>query len=129
VVQIKADEYKVGVAEAPPESVSKPWWENKNDGGNEVVVQKRSKNKKKQNKSIEEEDPLPNFNNPFAFNEGDVDMELYLNPLLATAGEKLPEVPHDVLRRLQNLGYLNVFGARCWNGINGESWRVREAVS
>ncbi len=48
----------------------------------------------------EEEDDLLNFNNPFAFNEGDVDLELYVNPLLNSAGEKLPEIPIELLRRL-----------------------------
>jgi len=34
-----------------------------------------------------------------------------------------------VLRRLHQLGYLNIFGARAWTGISGESWRIREASS
>jgi len=40
--------------------------------------------KKKKKKEVkQEDDSVLNFNNPFAFNEGDVDLELYVNPLLA----------------------------------------------
>ena len=50
------------------------------------------------------------YNNSFAFNEGDFDMELYFKPLLASV--KVPVIPAEILRRLHNLGYLTVFGAR-----------------
>jgi centrosomal protein CEP104 len=52
-----------------------PFWEK---GGKDRNVKKKKKEKKK-----EDDEPLVNFNNPFAFNEGDVDLELYLHPLLA----------------------------------------------
>jgi centrosomal protein CEP104 len=69
-----------------------PWWDK---GGDDRVVKKKKKKEKK-----EDDEPLLNFNNPFAFNEGDVDLELYLNPLLASAGEKMTDIPLELLRRL-----------------------------
>ncbi|KAM3136863.1 hypothetical protein pb186bvf_011122 [Paramecium bursaria] len=98
-----------------------PWW----DKGDRKPIKKDKKKKKK-----EEDDELQvNFNNPFAFNEGDVDLELYLNPLLNSAGDKITDIPLEILRRLHQLGYLTVFGARAWTGIHSESWRVREACA
>ena len=70
-----------------------------------------------------------NFNNPFSFNEGDVDLELYLRPLLANAGEKVLDIPAEVLRRLYNMHYLTIFGAKCWTAVNSENWRHREAAT
>ena len=49
--------------------------------------------------------------------------------MLAQAGEKIQDIPIEILRRLHQLGYLNVFGARAWTGIHSESWRIREAIA
>ncbi|CAD8106995.1 unnamed protein product [Paramecium primaurelia] len=98
-----------------------PWWEK---GGDDRNIKKKKKKEKK-----EDDEPLLNFNNPFAFNEGDVDLELYLNPLLAQAGEKMVDIPLEILRRLHQLGYLTVFGAKAWTGIHSDSWRIREACA
>lgn len=67
--------------------------------------------------------------NPFNFNQGDVDLELYLKPLLAGVGEKLTECNIEILRHLWNKGYLTIFGARIWNAIHSENWRHREAAA
>jgi len=98
-----------------------PWWE-KNKG-----VEIKQKKKKKEEKKEEVIDT--GFNNPFAWNEGDVDLDLYFRPLLANAGEQLKDIPLEVLRRLQHLGYLNVFGARLWTAAYSENWRIREAAA
>jgi centrosomal protein CEP104 len=57
-------------------------------------------------KVVEEESIEVNFKNPLAFNEGDIDLELYLKPLLAQAGEKVPDISSEILRHLYNLGFL-----------------------
>ena len=98
------------------------WWE-KSKGAD------LSKNKKKKKEEKKEEVINTGFNNPFAWNEGDVDLELYFKPLLAHAGEKLKDIPLEVLRRLQHLGYLNVFGAQLWTAAYSENWRIREAAA
>jgi len=97
------------------------WWE-KNKG-----AEVKTKKKKKEEKKDDEIDV--GFNNPFAWNEGDVDLDLYFRPLLAGAGEQLKDIPLEVLRRLQHLGYLNVFGARLWTAAYSENWRIREAAA
>lgn len=80
---------------------------------------------KKKNEEIEE----ISFKNPLAFNEGDIDLELYLKPLLTNAGERVPEISSEILRRLYNLGYLQVFGSKAWCAIYSENWRHREAAA
>ena len=89
-----------------------------------VVIKKRKLKKEK-----EEDDIKTRFINPFNYNEGDVDLELYLKPLLAGIGEKLGECNVEILRRLWHKGYLTIFGARIWNAINSENWRHREAAA
>ena len=89
-----------------------------------VVIKKR-----KIKKEVEEDDIKTKFINPFNYNEGDVDLELYFKPLLAGIGEKLPECSVEILRRLWHKGYLTIFGARVWMAINSENWRHREAAA
>jgi centrosomal protein CEP104 len=59
-----------------PDVDKTPWW----DKSEVKVLPKKAR--KKQPKE-EDEGPILSFKNPFAFNEGDVDLELYVNPLLA----------------------------------------------
>lgn len=87
---------------------------------------KQSKKKKKQEKEEAIEDKEEN---PFNFNEGDVDLEMYLKPLLSGVGENVPSIPAEVLRRLHQLGYLTVFGVKLWSAIHSENWRHREAAA
>jgi centrosomal protein CEP104 len=68
-------------------------------------------------------------NNPLSWNDGDDDLEPYLKPLLSAAGGKSHEVGAEVLHRLQNLGLLNVFGARAWSCMYSSNWKIREAAA
>lgn len=88
---LKEEQDKLGMGK--DSQIDKTAWWDKTD------PQKNVKKKKKQAKK-EDDEPLINFNNPFAFNEGDVDLELYLNPLLAQAGDKITDIPLEILRRL-----------------------------
>lgn len=100
-------------------------WQDKAPGYSSPLVIKKRKLKKEK----EEEDIRTKFINPFNYNEGDVDLELYFKPLLAGIGEKLSECNVEILRRLWHKGYLTIFGARVWNAINSENWRHREAAA
>jgi centrosomal protein CEP104 len=115
-----------------------PWWE-KVDGQDMKQVSKKSNKKGGKNKKIQEEDDEDlkveneeginaKYKNPFAHNEGDVDLEAHLNPLIQKSGDKIPEIPTEVLRRLHNLGYLTVFGSKVWSALHAENWRIREAA-
>lgn len=100
----------------------------------DVKSSKKSKKTSKKDKSIKEEknnsdEITADYKNPFAFNEGDVDLESYLKPLISKTGENIPEVPAEVLRRLHNMGYLTVFGAKLWSAVHSENWRLREAAA
>lgn len=72
---VKEEQNKFGVEESTNLDTT-AWWDKQDP------IKVISKKKKKQVKD-EEDDGKLNFNNVFAFNEGDVDLELYLNPLLA----------------------------------------------
>ena len=99
-----------------------PFWEKNKD-------KDLGRNKKKKKEEKEKDDAINvNFNNPFAFNEGDVDLDQYFRPLIVNAGEPMKDVPIEVLRRLHHLGYLTVFGARVWTAAHSEHWRIREAA-
>lgn len=37
---------------------------------------------------------------------------MYFKPLIVNTGDKLEDIPAEMLRRLYNLGYLTVFGAK-----------------
>lgn len=100
-------------------------WKDKAPGYSSPIVIKKKRAKKEK----EEENIKTKFINPFNYNEGDVDLELYFKPLLAGIGEKLGECNVEILRRLWHKGYLTIFGARIWNAINSENWRHREAAA
>ncbi|KAL4438288.1 hypothetical protein ABPG74_009711 [Tetrahymena malaccensis] len=99
------------------------WWEKSTAQDIKILKKKKVKKEKK------EEVIDVNFKNPLAFNEGDIDLEMYLKPLLANAGEKVPDISSEILRRLYHLGYLQVFGSKCWCAIYSENWRHREAAA
>ncbi|KRX06659.1 Armadillo-type fold [Pseudocohnilembus persalinus] len=101
-----------------------PWWE-KTQGQD---MKNKFKKKKEVIKKVDD-DQLSKFNNPFVFNEGDVDLELYFKPLISQTGGTVEDVPAEILRRLYNLGYLTVFGAKVWTAIHSENWRHREAAA
>lgn len=101
-----------------------PWWE-KTTGKDMKFKQKRKK--KQDEEKVEKIESA--FKNPFAFNEGDVDLELYFKPLISNTGTQVEDIPAEMLRRLYNLGFLTVFGAKVWNAIYSENWRHREAAA
>jgi len=105
-------------------SQKQPWGEKVPGYSSPLVIKKRKLKKEK-----EEDDIKTRFINPFNYNEGDVDLELYFKPLLAGIGEKLGEFNVEILRRLWHRGYLTIFGARVWNAIHSENWRHREAAA
>ena len=73
---------------------------------------------------------MNNINNDLIlYNEGDKDLEKFLNPLLATTGIPLEVHIQEELRVLFEKGILQIFGARLWSALNSESWRLREAAS
>jgi len=112
------------------QSDSKPWWEKADGGGQEKKAKKKGKKdgKKEEKKQEKDEDEIvANYNNPFAYNEGDDDLNSYFLPLLSKTGDHVPEMPTEIFRRLHNLGYLTIFGAKIWSCINSENWRLREA--
>jgi centrosomal protein CEP104 len=85
--------------------------------------------KKKKKDSKQKEENIVDLSNPYAFNEGDVDLELYFRPLIINVGEKVPDIPPEVFRRLHSLGYLTIFGAKIWAAVHSENWRHREAAA
>ena len=73
-----------------------------------------------------------NYQNPYSFNQGDVDMEQFFRPLLIKAGGKLDTEDAGLieeLRRLDHLHFLTIFGARIWTAIHTKNWRHREAAA
>lgn len=54
------------------------------------------------------------FKNPYVYNQGDADMEKYIRPLLTefTGGEGLADP--ELLRKYEQLEYLDVLGAKIW---------------
>ena len=77
----------------------------------------------------EKEEDFDVFKNPLNFNEGDVDLDIYFKPLFANIGDKSCDHNVELLRRLFNMGYLTVFGARVWCAIYCDNWRHREAAA
>ena len=62
-------------------------------------------------------------------NEGDQDLQEYLDPLITSAGGNLNEL-QDSLKLAQGDDTLNVVGVRLWTALNSSrSWRHREAAA
>jgi len=102
-----------------------PFWEKNKDLD---IGRKKKKEVKKTVKKTEDVLDV-NFSNPYAFNEGDIDLDQYFRPLIVNAGEPMKDIPVEVLRRLHHLGYLNIFGAKVWTAAHSENWRIREAAA
>lgn len=121
---LQAERDRLKIQEEKPKVDIVPFWE-KNKGLDLKNTRKKSPPKKK-----EKDDGInTNFTNPFSWNQGDVDLDLYFRPLISNAGENLPDIAVEILRRLHHLGYLTVFGARVWTAIHSENWRHREAAA
>ena len=68
-----------------------------------------------------------NFKNPYVYNQGDADMEKYIQPLLNEFGADNVADP-ELLRRYEQLEYLDILGARIWISAHSENWRQRAAA-
>ena len=66
---------------------------------------------------------------PLEFNDGDLDMEPYLKPLLAAAGGNVEKLGLEALRRALSDGTLLVCGVKLWSALHSETWRHRESAA
>jgi centrosomal protein CEP104 len=69
-----------------------------------------------------------NFDDPFVYNEGDLDLEPYFRPRFNEAGGKLELAAMDILKRAYNDKFLKVIGAQLWSCLFSSNWRHREAA-
>lgn len=67
-------------------------------------------------------------NDPYVYNEGDIDLEAYLRPKLNEAGGKLQIANIDILKRADVRKILKVIGVHLWSCLFSENWRHREAA-
>lgn len=81
---------------------------------------------KSRKKSTEPEEDYK-FKNPYVYNQGDADMEKYIRPLLNEFGGEYIADP-ELLRKYEQLEYLDVLGARIWISAHSENWRQRAAA-
>jgi len=81
--------------------------------------------REKKSKKIEED---KNFDDPFVYNEGDMDLEPYFRPKLNEAGGKLELAAMDILKRAYNDKFLKVIGVQLWSCLFSGNWRHREAA-
>jgi len=66
---------------------------------------------------------------PLEFNDGDVDLEPFLKPLLSNAGGNLQNLGLEALRRALSDGTLLVVGVKLWTALHSDTWRHREAAA
>lgn len=65
---------------------------------------------------------------PYSYNEGDIDLEVYLRPRLNEAGGQLKIAAMDILKRADVKKILRVVGVRLWSCLFSDNWRHREAA-
>ena len=66
---------------------------------------------------------------PLDHNEGDIDLEPHLKPLLGQAGGNVEKLGLEALRRALTDGTLLVVGVKLWSALHSETWRHREAAA
>jgi hypothetical protein len=66
---------------------------------------------------------------PLEYNDGDVDLEPYLKPLLSAAGGNIAQLGLEALRRALSDGTLLVCGVKLWTALHSETWRHRESAA
>ena len=66
---------------------------------------------------------------PLEYNDGDVDLEPFLKPLLSAAGGNVEKLGLEALRRALSDGTLLVVGVKLWSALHSETWRHREAAA
>jgi centrosomal protein CEP104 len=91
-------------------------------------TQKKSpiQTKKKIIKETEEKNTVSD--DPYTYNEGDIDLETYLKPRLNEVGGKLITAHIDLLKRADVKKILRVVGVRLWSCLYSDNWRHREAA-
>jgi hypothetical protein len=88
-----------------------PWWKKENE-----LDQLEEEKKPKVEKSKKQTEVIENdysFKNPYVYNQGDADMEKYIKPLLTEFGAHHVADP-ELLRKYEQLEYLDILGARIW---------------
>jgi hypothetical protein len=92
-------------------------------------AKRRAKEEKDGAKSNREGDGDLNFKggDPLDHNEGDIDLEPHLKPLLGQAGGNVEKLGLEALRRALTDGTLLVVGVKLWSALHSETWRHREA--
>jgi hypothetical protein len=96
--------------------------EAKNNRKSKVVESFTEQNNKKDNDINIKGDPLE-------FNDGDIDLEPYLKPLLSAAGGNIEKLGLEALRRALSDGTLLVVGVKLWTALHSETWRHRESAA
>ena len=66
---------------------------------------------------------------PLDHNEGDIDLEPHLKPLMGQAGGNVEKLGLEALRRALTDGTLLVVGVKLWSALHSDTWRHREAAS
>lgn len=66
---------------------------------------------------------------PLDHNDGDIDLEPFLKPLLSQAGGNVEKLGLEALRRALTEGTLLVVGVKLWSSLHSETWRHREAAA
>lgn len=64
---------------------------------------------------------------PLESNDGDLDLEPYLKPLLSAAGGNIEKLGLEALRRALSDGTLLVCGVKLWTALHSDAWRHRES--
>ena len=66
---------------------------------------------------------------PLEYNEGDEELEPYLDPLLHEVGSDVDVLDQEALKRAFSEGTLTVVGVKLWTALLSSNWRHREAAS
>lgn len=85
--------------------------------------------KKSNFNTVKQENTVEVSRDLLEYNEGDDDIDPYLNPKLIEAGGKIENLEHSVLKRALHSGTLLVTGVKLWSALHSESWRHRDAAS
>lgn len=62
-------------------------------------------------------------------NDGDIDLEPFLKPLISAAGGNIEKLGLEALRRALSDGTLLVVGVKLWTALHSDTWRHREAAA
>jgi len=85
--------------------------------------------KKSNFNAVRQEKTVDVANDPLEYNDGDDDIDPFLNPKLIEAGGKIFDLENSVLKRALHSGTLLVTGVKLWSALHSESWRHRDAAS